>query len=193
MKIGVKRFTYAVYSSGGNGAAIVYSSGEMTTDKTVHVEYAPERDDASFHADDHRIEHSNGITGASVTIELAELTPTMAEKILGWQQVGSSGSVYRETGADAPYVGCGWAVPCKINGQKKYRGVWVHKVQFGLDSDNANTKGQNVEFQTETITGAAVAVQLEAGAEDSFRDVTFNVADLATIEAWLKAQAGISG
>lgn len=191
MKIGVKHFTYAKYVSGGAGSAVTYSGGTMTTDKTVHVDYTVERDDQSFYADDHRIEHSNTVTGCSVTIELATLTAAMMKDILGWQQVGST-DVYQETGDEAPYVGCGWAVPVKEDGSLKYRGVWVYKVQFGLDSDSVNTKGQNLEYQTETITGAGMAVTLASGGSDVYRAVMTAGASLAAVDTWLNTQAGIS-
>lgn len=190
MKIGVKRFTYAKYASGGNGSAVQYTGGVMTKDKTVHVEYTTERDEGAFHADDHIIDRANAITGVNVVVELATLTKDIAAALLGWEQVGST-SEYHETGEEAPYVGVGWAVP--IRGDVgKYRGVWVYKLQMGLENDNANTRGQNIEWQTDTISGGGMAVQLTDGGHDVFRAVMFESADLAACEAWLKGKAGIT-
>jgi phi13 family phage major tail protein len=189
MKIGVKKFTYATYASGGDGAAVVYSDGVMTDDRTVNVEYTTERDDASFYADDHRIEHDNSITGCNVALELATLTTDMMAKLLGWTV---SGTDYQETGEEAPYVGCGWIVTVKEDGARKYRAVWVYKVQFGMETDSVATKGQNMEYQTENITGAGMGVKLAEDGPDIYRVVSPANATLAAAVTWLKGKAGIS-
>lgn len=189
MKIGAKKFTYAVYSSGGNDAAVVYNNGVTTLDRTVNVEYTTERDDASFYADDHRIEHDNSITGCNVSLELATLTADMMEKILGWVKDGTD---YHETGDEAPYIGCGWIVPVKEDGVRKYRAIWVYKIQFGMESDAAATKGQNLDYQTESISGAGMGVTLESGGPEIFRTVSPSHATEAAALAWLKSKGNIS-
>lgn len=190
MKVGVKRFTYARYKSGGNGSAIVYENGVMTTDKTVRVEYSTKRDDGSFSADDHIIDRDNSVIGVTATVELATLTKAMAADILGWQKVGNTDE-YEETEDESPYIGCGWAFLVKEDGEKKYRGVWIYKIQMGQESDAATTKGERVEYQTESITGSGMGVQLTAGGKIVFRAVMFDCADLSTAETWLKSKAGI--
>ena len=193
MKVGVKRFTYAKYVSGGNGSAVTYTGGVMTTDRTVRVEYSVERDDGSFAADDHIVDRDNSVVGCTATVELASLSKEMAADILGWVQEGQNSTEYHETEDEAPYIGCGWAFHVKDPGAtKKYRGVWIWKIQMGLESDAATTKGERMEYQTETITGGGMGVQLETGGKIKFRAVMFDCADLAAVENWLKGKAGIT-
>lgn len=191
MKVGVKRFTYAKYKSGGDGSAVVYENGVMTTDKTVRVDYSVERDDGSFSADDHVIDRDNAVIGVTSTVELATLTKEMAAGILGWEKVGNTDE-YHETEDESPYIGMGWAFLVKEDGVKKYRGVWIYKIQMGLESDGATTRGERIEYQTENITGSGMGVQLSAGGKIVFRAVMFDCADLNAAEAWLKGKAGIT-
>ena len=193
MKIGVKKFTYAKYASGGNGSAISYTGGVMTTDKTVNVEYSTERDQSKFHADNHQIASANGVNGCSVSIELATLIKEIAADVLGWVKEGNT-EEYHETAKDAPYVGVGWIYTVDDgSGTLKYQPIWVYKIQFGLDSDTARTKGETIEWQTDTISGDGVAVQLTEGGEWTYRAVLFDGASEAAAETWLKGKAGISG
>ena len=191
MKIGVKNFTYAVYSTGGAGSAITYTGGVMTTDKTVNVEYSAERAKGKFHADDHAIASANQVTGCSVSIELATLTKEIAGAILGWIKESSTNE-YHETTKDAPYVGVGWMYTIDDgSGTIKYQPVWIHKVQFGLDNDTGHTKEEQINWQTDTISGDGVAVQLTSGGDWIFRDVLFEGASEAAAVTWLKGKAGI--
>lgn len=192
MKVGVKRFTYAKYASGGNGSAVQYTGGVMTKDKTVRVEYNVEREDGSFHADDHVVDRDNSIVGVNATVELATLTKEMAADILGWEKIGSTNE-YHETEDETPYIGMGWLFMVKEDGAKRYRGVWIHKIQMGQENDAATTKAERLEYQTENITGGGMGVQLAEGGKIVYRDVMFELTDLATAEAWLKGKAGITG
>ena len=77
MIIGVRDFTWAKVSSGGEGSAMSYTGGTMETDLMVRVDQSEERQDTSFNADDHVIDRDNSVSGASVAVELG-LTPTRA-------------------------------------------------------------------------------------------------------------------
>ena len=192
MKIGVKKFTYAKYASGGTGSAISYTGGVMTTDKTVNVEYTTERDKSKFHADDHAIASANIVNSCSVSIELATLTKEIAAAVLGWAQESST-SEYHETAEGAPYVGVGWIYTVDDgSGTLKYQPIWVYKIRFGLDNDSARTKGETIEWQTDTISGDGVAVQLASGGDWTYRSVLFEAATEAAADTWLKGKAGIS-
>lgn len=77
------------------------------------------------------------------------------------------------------------------NGVTSYQAVWYHKAQFGETTENAQTKGQTIEWQTPTLTGRIMGVNDNADGKIRFRRrATFDTA--AAAMAWLDAKAGIS-
>ncbi len=196
MIIGVKGLTWAQYVSGGDGSAVVYTGGETMADMMVHVDYSVERDDGSFYADDHKIDGENSVRSVRVSLELAKLPMAARSKILGWA-VNQAGTEYSETGEPAPYVGVGFIYGDRYKGTDVFIPYWVYKVQFGLENENADTRGESINYQTRTIAGDGEAVQLESSGPFIFRVVgtTAGAEGFATYtEAlnWLKAKAGIS-
>ena len=188
-RIGLKSMTYAVLSSGGAGSAAVYTDGTLVGNNMIKADVSIQREDVSLYADNGRVEHANGVTGGTITLELARLDDTMKENILGMYKDDSD--VLHVIDADAPYVGFGY-VTCEIaNGVKSYIGYWFHKVQFGTDSDSAETKGENTTFQSESLTGSIMGVQLSSGGNTEFYQ-TFADSDEADVVAWLKSCAGIT-
>ena len=191
MIIGVKGLTYAAYASGGEGAAVVYSGGVQVADMMVRVDQNEEREDASFNADDHRIDRDNSINGASLSIEVAQLTTGMREGMLGHTGSGTGTTVYSVTDAASPFVGVGFVLCQRYKGTMTYRAYWYHKVQFSEGQRSFNTKGENLEFQTESLEGEAVAVQLASAGAFEYYQYSEHTTDAAAL-AWVKGKAGIT-
>ncbi len=196
MIIGVKGLTWAQYVSGGNGAPVVYSGGETLADMMVHVDYTIERDEGAFHADDHKIDGENSIRSVRVGLELAKLPMAARASILGWE-VNQAGTEYSETGDPAPYVGVGFVYGDRYKGTDVYIPIWVYKVQFGQENENADTRGESINYQTRSIVGDGEAVQLESGGKYIFRAVGTTAGaegftSYADALAWVKSKPGIS-
>jgi phi13 family phage major tail protein len=189
MIIGVKGLTYAKFTSGGEGSAMVYTGGVQVQDMMVRVDQGEEREDASFFADDHKIDRYNGVNGATLSIELARLTTDMREDILG--HVAGTGSVYTVTENEAPFLGVGFITKDRYKGTNKYIAYWYYKVQFSEGNRTWNTKGDAMAFQTNSLDGEAVGVTLEAAGKVSFYTYTEVETEAAAV-AWLKTQAGIN-
>ena len=54
--------------------------------------------------------------------------------------------------AIAPYVGFGCIIMYKDNGAYRYRPMVLKKVKFNEPNTNAETKGETINYQSETIT-----------------------------------------
>ena len=188
MIVGAKLLTWAPFTSGGAGGAITYGTGSAETDKVVRVDMSEERADTGFYADDKRIDRDNSITAASVSIETAQLTLAMRESILGHVKATND---YTVTDAASPFVGVGFCLKQRYKGAVTYRAYWYHKVQFGMDSDSAETKGENSAFQSVNLTGSIMGVQLTSGGAMEFY-MTKSDATEAAIRTWLNGLAGIS-
>lgn len=189
MIVGAKYLTWAPYYSGGNGSAVVYTTGGAAeTDRVVRVDMSEDRADTAFYADDHRIDRDNSVISASVAIEAAKLSDAMRESMLGHLK---SSSVYTVTDAASPYVGVGFCLKDRYKGTVSYRAYWYPKVQFSEGQRSFNTKGESVEFQTESIEGEAEAVQVTSAGSWEFFYYT-DVETEAAALTWLKSKAGIT-
>ena len=189
MIVGAKHLTWAPYASGGAGSAIVYGTGgTQEVDKVARVDMSEERADTGFYADDHRIDRDNSVNGASVSIELAQLTATMRESILGHVKATND---YTVTDAASPFVGVGFCLKNRYKGTVTYRAYWYYKVQFSEGQRSFNTKGENLEFQTESLEGEAEAVQLTEGGAMAYYVYTEAETEAAA-KTWLTTKAGIS-
>ena len=187
-RIGLKGLTYAVLSTGGAGGAITYASGTSVANRMIGADVSIEREDVSLYADNGRVEHANGVTGGTITLELAAVDDTMREKMLGYVKTDG---VLHVSDVEAPYVGFGYITNEVLSGVSHYIGYWFHKVQFGTNSDSSHTKGENTEFQTENLTGSIMGVQLTSGGDTEFY-MTKSGDTESAIRTWLNGCAGIS-
>lgn len=190
MIVGVKYLTWAPYASGGAGAAVAYGTGAAETDKIVHVDMSEDRADEGFYADDHRIDRDNSVTAASLSVEVARLTAEMKEGMLG--HVKGTGDEYSVTDAASPFVGVGFVVKDRYKGENSFIGYWYYKVQFSEGSRGWNTRGETLEYQTESLEGDAEAVQLASNG-DFIYYAWKNFETEAAAYTWVKGKAGISG
>ena len=188
-KIGIKGLTYAPYTSGGDGSAIVYGTGAKLDDYMIRADLSEERSDVKFYADDHQIDAENGMTGVSLSLELANLTDALEKAFLGYTD-GTSNELH-VTDGDAPFVGVGFIRKERFKGTATYKAVWIYKIQFSKDSDSAQTKGESIDFQTETLSGNAMGVTLAASGPVIYYSV-LRAETEAAARTWLNGKAGIS-
>ena len=191
-KIGLKCLTYAPYTSGGDGGAISYGTGVQLTDYMIRADVSEERDDAKFYADDHKIDSENSMTGATLGLELANMTDALEKAFLGYvAESTSSGADLLVTDAAAGFVGVGFYRKERYKGTITYKCYWFYKVQFSKDSDSTSTKGENVDFQTETMNGEAMGVQLTSGGNTIYYAICRKSSETDAI-AWLKTKGGVT-
>lgn len=188
MIVGAKHLTWAPVTSGGDGGAMVYGSGTMEVDKVVRVDMSEERGDVAFYADDKRIDRDNSINGASVAIEVAQLTAEMREGILGHVKATND---YTVTDAASPFVGVGFCLKQRYKGNETFRAYWYYKVQFSEGQRSFNTKGENLEFQTESLEGEAEGVQLTEAGPIAYYVYSEHATEAAAI-TWLNGKGNAS-
>lgn len=84
------------------------------------------------------------------------------------------------------YFGFGYILPKVKNKARRYRAIFYTKVQFGEPNETAETKGQNISWQTPAIEGKIMrrldGEWKEEATVDSF----------ATAQAWLKTKLNIA-
>lgn len=178
-----------------SGSALTYSAG-MVAGKAISGNLTWQRGDNPLYADDAIAEDDNGATGGSLEFGADDVSNEVRVYMLGLKEitVGTSPNTtteYEQSAAASPYVGFGYIRVRRKNGVTTYQGVWYHKVQFGETNENANTKGQAIEWQTPTLTGRIFGVYNDASGVANFR----RHAEFETMEAaksWLRTKAGIT-
>ena len=189
-RIGLKGLTYAKVSGGGAGSAVTYTGGVAKTGLMRRAEVTIEREDVSQYGDDVRQEHANGVTGTNIALELTRADDAMKADLLGYT-ADATNNTLTVVDEESPYVGFGY-ITCEVaNGVKSYVGYWHYKVQFGMDADSAETKGENTNFQSVNLTGKGMGVQLSSGAPNAFY-ITKSASTEAAIRTWLNGLAGIT-
>lgn len=193
--IGMRHVVAAVIATETPGAALTYDAG-MVVGKAIQGNLTWDRNDNPLYADDAIAENDNGATGGSIELVTDDLLDAVRAYLLG-DEVITSGSgdtattEYESTDEPAPYVGFGYMRVRVKNGVTSYQAVWYHKAQFGETNENAQTKGQTIEWQTPTLTGRIMGVNDNANGTIRFRRrATFDNAAAAI--AWLDAKAGIT-
>lgn len=193
--IGMRHVVAAKIATETPGAALTYSAG-MVVGKAIQGNLTWDRNDNPLYADDAIAENDNGATGGSIELVTDDLLDTVRAYLLGDEAISvgtgtSATTEYESTDEPAPYVGFGYMRVRVKNGVTSYQAVWYHKAQFGETSENAQTKGQTIEWQTPTLTGRIMGVNDNADGQIRFRRrATFETAAAAI--AWLDDKAGIT-
>jgi phi13 family phage major tail protein len=187
-KIGLK---YPVYSPATEtDTAISYGTGAVLG-KAMTANIAVDANDVKLYADDGIAEIDKSFTGGTVTVGVDDMLTSSHAALLGAtlgnviEVATGEREIIAKTDDNPAYVGFGFYGKKIVNGVKKWRAVWLKKVQFSMPSDETATKGESVEFQTPTLEGDI----LRAADGEWKNEATFSTEALA--KAWLNGKAGI--
>ena len=194
--IGLKHFVVAKVASETPGAALTYETG-MVVGKAMQANLTLNRPNNPLFGDDVIAENDNGVTGGTIQIGVTALGNAVRAYMLGDEEVSvgtgtSAVKEYEVTDEPAPYVGFGFMRVLIENGARKFETVWMHKAQFGENTVNATTKGQQVEWQTPTLDGVLMGVQNDTDGKNHFYRYANHFATEAAAAAWLDDKAGIT-
>lgn len=189
--IGLRYPVYAPITAETSGSAITYGAGKVAG-HAIQANLTMTRASNPLYGDDVEIENDNSLTGMEISLGVDDLLDDVRSELLGEVQAGTEQQpVYREVADSAPYVGFGYIRVRRKNGETKFQACWLHKVIFGMESEDTQTKGENIEWQTPTLTGRVMGVYLDETGKAAFRDrATFDTE--AAAKAWINGKAGIS-
>ena len=148
-RIGCDNLVYAIMTTEDTAeAAPVY--GEVAKAPGVmHVNINPNSSLETLFADDGPMEAASTLGKIDVEIQKNELTTQNKADLLGHQVDSNGGVVYGDSDVP-PWVAIGFRT-LKSNG--KYRYVWLYKGKFSEPEDQNETKGDSINFQSDTISG----------------------------------------
>ena len=173
------------------GSAPTYSGGKVVAE-AVSAALNWNRADGHFYGDDMELDSENGILGYTLDFEPSGLTDEVRAMLLG-ETVSSS--EYTISEGASPDVGFGYVRVMRTSGSSgvstTYEGWWFYKLKFGLTSEEARTKEQNIEWRTPTLNGIGSGVQQSAGGKLDY-SVHKSFDTKAGAIAYVKGKAGIT-
>lgn len=156
-KIGLNNFRYGLLTENPDGTASY--GGAHKPAKAVSCSVSITSNSATLYADDVLAESDTSFQSGTVTIGVDDDDLEVQATLLG--HAYEDGEIIRNSNDTAPYVGFGRIVSKMVNGVKKYKVEFLHKVKFSEPSEENQTKGESMEFSTGTLEG--VVHQLENG------------------------------
>lgn len=141
-------------------------------------------------ADDGPMEVASTLGKIDVEIQKNELTTQNKADLLG-HEVDTNGALVYGDSDVAPWVAIGFRT-LKSNG--KYRYVWLYKGKFAEPEDNNETKGDGINFQSDTISGQFAKLNFAYNVNGKSKrpwkyelDADADNANEAAINGWFKA------
>lgn len=156
--IGLRYPIWSPYVSGPAAGVITYGTA-VTSDHAIEANVSWSRNENNLYGDDTIVEYDNSIMGGEITFVYDHLAPALRASMLGEVEIGSTG-VYEISDAVAPHGGFGYIKTMRNNGVTTYDAYWYHDVQFSVGDDSAKTRGENIEWQTPTVTGKINGVDM---------------------------------
>lgn len=140
----------ALYSC--SSGTVTYSSGQKLA-RGVDVSIEPETsDDSDFYADNVLAESSGRkFIRGTVTLTVDGLLMA-AERLIMGLPTGSGDWVPYDDNQDVPYVGIGFIARYMSDGAESFVPYILTKCQFDEISSAAATQGEDIDWQTQTLT-----------------------------------------
>lgn len=148
-RIGCDNLVYAPMTTEDTASAAPIYGDVVKAPGVMHVNINPNGSQETLFADDGPMETASTLGKIEVEIQKNELTTQNKADLLG-HQIDSNGAIVYGDSDVPPWVAIGFRT-LKSNG--KYRYIWLYKGKFSEPEDQNETKGDSINFQSDTITG----------------------------------------
>lgn len=171
-KIGLRYPVYKGTTSGVIGEAI-------------QADISINSSDVKLYADDAVAESIKAFIDGTLTIGVDDLPDAVYAEFLGHTVDEVTDEITANVDDVSPYVGVGFYGVRMVDNVRKFRAIWLPKVQFAEPADTNQTKSETVTFNTPVLVGTIMAD--DTG--DWKKEQTF--ATEAEAVTYLKDKAGI--
>lgn len=161
-----------------------YSDG-FACGKAISTSVTPNNSSTSLFANNEEAERVDEFVNATVEVGTDRL-PVTAENVLFGHAINSNDEVVSNAEDNGNYVGYGFYQVAMEDGVKKYRACVVNKVKFAEGAESYQTKGENIVFQTPTLSGTARTLK-----NGNWRVKSPVYTNLSETIAWLKGKLNI--
>lgn len=128
-------------------AAPTYDTPEVLA-KSIEVTVTPRYREGSLYASNASVRREKRIDGYDVSVNIDQVVAAVRKKLLG-RHVDSKGVQIIKGTQEAPYLALGFAQTKDDNTQELW---WLYKGKFAEGEKTAKTRGENIEYQTPTLT-----------------------------------------
>lgn len=155
--IGMQAIAVSPISSVSSAGVITYGTG-VIMGKAISASLTINRNQNPLYADDGIAEDDNSISSMELELGLDDLSEEI-QNTIGLVKKVTTGTgtgtvtVYQDTGDAANDVGVGYVRVRQKNGTISAQLVWYQSVKFSINSESSNTKGENIDWQTPTVSG----------------------------------------
>lgn len=146
-KKGLKHFVYGVYDP----ETATYKNGRVLG--AISCNITLNTSDATLYVDDRLKESDARVTGGTVEANTDDIPDQDNAILFGHKIDESTGDLIANEADESPVVGWGFYGATSRNNVTAYRAIFLNQVKFGEPSDENQTKGKSIEFQTPTISG----------------------------------------
>ena len=190
-RVGMKHLVFATIGTESATTAPTYGSPGLVLGRAVRGSRTPNRYDGKLYGDDGIAESYNGVRDMTVEVETTELVEASATTLGIFKTVGTGdNTVYRTTDKPTAFGGCGWVETHIRKGVTSYVGFWIYKTQLATGTQEAKTKGENLEYGTETLTGTALPAFADSDGDSVYTE-TKVFTTLSSAISWLDGLANI--
>lgn len=187
-RIGCDNLVYALMTTEDTPEVLPVYSAVKKAPGVMSVNINANGSIETLFADDGAMETAATTGSIEVEIQKNALTSENKADLLGHTIDANGGVVYADSDVP-PWVAIGFRT-LKSNGT--YRYVWMYKGKFSEPEDSNETKGDGINFQTDTITGNFAKIQkpIEVAAGKSVRPWKYEIdqehatANEAAIAQW---------
>lgn len=186
-RIGVSNFNYAVMTEEDTLTTPPVYDTVKSAPGIMSININPNASVDTLFADDGPFETATTIGQVEVEVQKNSLTTENKADLLG-KAIDTKGGLISSATDIPPWVAVGFR-SLKSNG--KYRYVWLYKGKFQDPEDNNETKGDSINWQSDTITGNFVRLVYEQTYEGRTiapykyeMDEEDETADPTTISTW---------
>ena len=153
-KIGVSKFHYAKMTTEDTASEPAEYGAVTAVPGLVSVNVEVASNTNTLYADNGPYETASSLGNVNLTVNLADLPLEVQSDLLG--HTITAGQLDCKASDVAPYCAVMFEV---LLGNGKKRCVKLYKGKFAEPNDQANTRGENVEFQTSEATAAFVQLK----------------------------------
>lgn len=211
--IGMKYPVAAELESEKDGTVSYKSDTGIVIGKAISFTGTPNKNDVTLYADDAAAETDKTQRDWGVSLNVDDIALKIQATLLGHgyknnseaftgmeDMTGVTDAERMIIGTDdvAPYFGTGFYKRRRKNNVTTFTAIWLYKVQYSEPTENAETKGESVNFQTPTIEGTAYPVELKGTGDGDDEGVRMVLGEkvIFTKESdarkWLEKMAGIT-
>lgn len=188
--IGMRHVVVAELDTHTDGSEPTYKVG-MIAGKAIQGNLTKTFNDNPLPADDADAENDNSLLSMSLELGLDDLEEDAKVYMGLLKSTGSDNEkTYFETSAPSKPMGTGYIRVRRRRGVTTYQVIWIYKVQFQIESENSQTKGRSIEWNTPVANGDCMGIDIDNSGEVTYRKIK-NFSTYEAAETFLDGLAGI--